>query len=166
LSGVGHGPHTWRGDGLVRLREADIYQLPVMVSLLKVLRLQPPDATAFTTSNIDFRILGEHLYFDRIDFTGDAISLWGSGEMSLERQLALKLFVQVGRNDSPIPVVGNLVSQVFREAGRNLLLIHVTGPLENPDLRPETFPGLNEMFEQMFPEEARANARTGRPTRQ
>jgi hypothetical protein len=161
LGGTSHGAHTWRGEGLIRLRDADIYQLPVMVSLLKVLRLQPPDATAFTNSNIDFHVAGEHLYFDRIDFTGDAISLWGSGEMSLERQLALKLFVQVGRGDAPIPIVGDLVSRVFREAGRNLLLIHVTGPLESPDLRPETFPGLNEMFEQMFPEEARAGARGG-----
>lgn len=160
LSGTSHGPHTWRGDGLVRLRDADVYQLPVMVALLKVLRLQPPDTTAFTTSNIDYRIQDEHLYFDRIDFTGDAVSLWGSGEMSLDRQLQLRLFVQVGRSDSPIPVVGDLVGQVFREAGRNLLLIHVTGPLESPALRPETFPGLNEMFEQMFPDAARANARS------
>ncbi len=159
LSGTSHGPHTWRGDGLIRLREADVYQLPVMVSLLKVLRLQPPDTTAFTTSNMDYRIQGEHIYFDRINFTGDAISLWGNGEMSLDRQLQLKLFVQVGRTDSPIPVVGDLVSQVLREAGRNLLLIHVAGPLENPELRPETFPGLNEMFEQMFPEAARAPGR-------
>jgi hypothetical protein len=136
-----------------------------MVSLLKVLRLQPPDATAFTNSNIDFDIANEHIYFKRIDFTGDAVSLWGSGEMSLERQLALKLFVQVGRSDAPIPIVGNLVGKVFREAGRNLLLIHVTGPLENPNLRTETFPGLNEMFEQMFPEEARAGARAGAPWR-
>ncbi len=159
LTGTSHGPHTWRGDGLVRLREADVYELPVMVSLLKVLRLQPPDTTAFTTSNTDFRIQGEHLYFDRIDFTGDAISLWGSGEMDLDRQLKLKLFVQVGRNDHPIPILGDLVGQVFREAGRNLLLIHVQGPLESPELRPETFPGLNEMFEQMFPEATRAGAR-------
>jgi hypothetical protein len=165
LGGNSHGPHSWKGEGLIRLRDADIYQLPVMVSLLKVLRLQPPDATAFTNSNIDFEIGGEHLYFKHIDFTGDAISLWGNGEMSLDRQLALKLFVQVGRSDAPIPIVGNLVSKVFREAGRNLLLIHVTGPLESPDLRPETFPGLNEMFEQMFPEEARAGARGGLPPR-
>ncbi len=164
LGGTSHGPHTWRGDGLVRLREADVYELPVMVSLLKVLRLRPPDTTAFTTSNMDYRIQGEHLYFDRIDFTGDAISLWGSGEMDLERQLKLKLFVQVGRNDHPIPVLGDLVGQVFREAGRNLLLIHVNGPLESPELRPETFPGLNEMFEQMFPEATRGNARTNGAT--
>ncbi|MBW3597742.1 MAG: AsmA-like C-terminal region-containing protein, partial [Planctomycetes bacterium] len=159
LAGTSHGPHTWRGDGVVRLRDADVYQLPVMVSLLKVLRLQPPDTTAFTTSNIDYRIQGEHLYFDRIDFTGDAVSLWGAGEMSLERELKLRLFVQVGRSDSPIPLIGDLVAPVFREAGRGLLLIHVTGPLENPSLRTETFPGLNEMFEQMFPDAARNNAR-------
>jgi hypothetical protein len=161
LSGSRHGPHTWRGDGAVRLRDADVYQLPVMLAVLKVLRLKPPDTTAFTTSNIDYRILGEHLYFDRIEFTGDAVSLWGAGEMSLERELKLRLFVQVGRSDSPIPLVGDLVAPVFREAGRGFMLVHVTGPLENPSLRTETFPGLQEMFEQMFPEAAaRRQART------
>ena len=34
LGGTSHGAHTWRGEGLIRLRDADIYQLPVMVSLL------------------------------------------------------------------------------------------------------------------------------------
>ncbi|MCH5376268.1 MAG: hypothetical protein JJ992_20040, partial [Planctomycetes bacterium] len=62
LSGTAQGRHTWRGDGFVRLYEADIYEIPVMLALLKVLSIRRPDRTAFTSSDIDFEIQGEHLY--------------------------------------------------------------------------------------------------------
>ena len=61
-----------------------MYELPVMISLLKILSIRPPDQNAFSDATIDYRIEGEHIYFDRIDFHGDAISLRGKGEMDFQ----------------------------------------------------------------------------------
>ena len=153
LSGTAQGRHTWRGDGFIRLYEADIYQVPVMLALLKVLSIRQPDRTAFTSSNIDFRIQGEHLYFDRIDFNGDAISLKGSGEMNLDRQIDMKFYTLVGRREWEPPALRALLQQ----AAQQIMLIHATGTLDQPHLTREALPMVRETLEQLFPEAAARN---------
>ena len=65
------------GRGSVELSDADIYELPLMVSLLKFLSIRAPTLNAFSTATMDFRIEGEHIYLDTVDFNGDAISFNG-----------------------------------------------------------------------------------------
>ena len=48
-----------------------------------------PDSNAFSRSDIDFRVQGEHVYFDRLNFNGDAISLLGKGEMDMQSEIHL-----------------------------------------------------------------------------
>ncbi len=125
MSGNRFGRPSWRGTGAIRLFEADIYEIPVMLALLKLLSIRQPDTTAFTNSEIDFRVQGEHVYLDRINFYGDAISLKGSGEMDLDRRIDLKFYSLVGRGELDMPIV----RAVVRQASKQLLLIHVTGTL-------------------------------------
>ncbi len=145
MSGQG-GTHTIRGVGSVQLRHADIYELPAMVKLLKTLRFRPPDATAFDSSDIEFRIVGEQIYLDRLDFAGDAISLQGKGEMDTQRSINLYFKTLVGRDHNP------LVRWVLGEASGQLLLIHVDRTLDNPRFTQEPLPGLNKALQQIFPE--------------
>ena len=157
LRGTAQGRHTWRGDGFVRLYEADIYQVPVMLALLRLLSIRPPDRTAFTSSNIDFRIQGEHLYFDRIDFHGDVISMKGHGEMNLDRQIDMKFYTLVGRREWEPPALRALLQQ----AAQQILLIHATGTLDQPHLTREPLPMVRETLDQLFPEVAARNQNTG-----
>ena len=147
LSGSSEGTHTLRGQGRVQLREADIYQLPLMVRLLKLLTIKPPDRTAFTSSDVDFRVEGDRIYFTRIDFEGDAISLDGHGEMNLQREIQLTFGTVVGRDD----YYASLLRPILKEAGRRLMVIQVSGTIDDPQVRRELVPQLNERFEQMFP---------------
>ena len=148
LRGNRHGWPSWRGDGSVRLYEADIYEIPVILSLVKFLNFHRPDTTAFTSSEIDFRIQGEHLYLDRINFNGDAISLKGYGEMNLDRQIDLKFYALMGRGELPLPALRALL----RQASRHILLIQATGSLEKPHFTKEPLPMLRETLDQIFPE--------------
>jgi hypothetical protein len=148
LTGSRKGRHTWNGGGVVRLREADIYELPVMVALLKILSVREPDKTAFNTADLDYRIQGEHIYVDRLDFHGDAVTLKGSGEMDWQRHLNLQFYTMVGRDEVKLPVIRPLLG----EASRNLMLITVGGTLDQPQMKREAFPGLNETLQQIFPE--------------
>jgi hypothetical protein len=116
-----------------------------MVSLLKVLSLQAPDTTAFRQSDIDFRLVGDIVYFDRIDFNGDAISLLGKGEMSFDQRLHLAFYAFVGRDEWKIPVVRDLASW----GSQNLMLLHVDGTVAHPDARQEALPGMQRLFEQL-----------------
>ncbi len=151
LSGQTGVQESWRGQGTARLFEADIYQLPLMVALLKILNVRSPDPTAFTNGDLQFRVEGDRIYFQRIGLQGDAISLIGKGQMTLQRQLDLDFYSVMGREDAQLPFFRPL----FKEAARSVLLIKVTGPLNQPSVTPHPFPELNETLQQLFPETAR-----------
>jgi hypothetical protein len=150
LSGNRYGWPSWRGNGAIRLYEADIYEIPVMLALLKLLTIRRPDTTAFTSSEIDFRLQGGHVYLDPINFNGDAISLRGRGEMNLDRQVRLTFYTLVGRRELNLPALKTLLQQ----ASQQLLLIYVTGTLDRPHLTSEPLPMLGETLDQIFPEAA------------
>jgi hypothetical protein len=145
LHGKGSSLHDLGGRGTVQLRDADIYQLPAMVSLLKLLSVRLPDTTAFTKSDIDFYIQAEHMYFDRIDFSGDIVSLLGKGEMNFNRQVRLTFHAMAGSNDRRVPIVRELLGG----ASQQIMLIHAEGPLSSLSLRREAFPGVNLALQQL-----------------
>ena len=163
VGGTTQGVHTWRGEGQVRLKDADIYELPLMVSMLKLLSIQRPDRTAFTNSNMEFRIEGDDLEITQIDFEGDAITLKGKGWMNSRQELDLKFYTQLGRDEMQLPIV----RPVLGELNRQFLLIEVTGPLNRPHVTKTAFPRFNEQLSQMFPElAARAELRETEPARE
>ncbi|HEX4129864.1 MAG TPA: hypothetical protein VHZ24_07460 [Pirellulales bacterium] len=145
LRGKGKSLNNLTGHGALELRNADIYELPAMVSLLKVLSVRQPDSVAFTSSDVRFRVQGEHIYVDRIDFSGDAISLLGKGEIGLNKQLHLVFHAMVGRDRPRLPVIGD----VLGGASQQIMLIHAEGTLDQPTLRREAFPGVNQVLQQL-----------------
>jgi hypothetical protein len=154
LAGTLEGVHTWRGAGQVRLRDADIYELPAMISMLNLLSVQRPNRTAFTTSDIDFRVAGDDLTFDRIDFSGDALCLKGKGRMTGRRDIDLKFYPQLGPDETHLPIFRPLVG----EASRQFMLIEVTGTLDKQNVTRTVFPQLDERLAQLFPELAARQA--------
>ena len=89
--------NAMEGRGNIQLRDADIYELPAMVSLLKILSIRRPDTTAFSESDINLEIRGNHIYFPKIVFRGDAISLEGAGEMDVNRNVNMQFGTRLGR---------------------------------------------------------------------
>ncbi len=145
LKGAGRTRNTLSGSGAIGLSNADVYQLPVMLSMLKLLSIRPPDQNAFSDASINYRIEGEHIYFDRIDFRGDAISLRGQGEMDFQSAIRLQFFPTFGRGEVDLP----LVKQIFRGASQQIMQIHVEGTLQDPVARKEALPGVNQMLQQL-----------------
>lgn len=151
LAGNNQGSHSWRGNGAVRLTDADIYELPQMIALLKLLVIEPPDTNAFTNSDMDFRIEGDRIYFDRINFNGNAISLKGRGEMSFQRDLNMNFYALVGRDE----IWPTFLRAIRSETAKSLLLIQVAGTLDDPKLSRKAFPHVEETLQQLFPEATR-----------
>ncbi|TWT31603.1 hypothetical protein Enr8_35250 [Blastopirellula retiformator] len=149
LTGNSLGTHTYQGNGRAQLRDANLYQLPLAVSLLKVLAARTPDNTAFHTSDVDFQINGEYVYLNRMTVSGDAISLTGAGEANMDGRISMRFYSELGNNRYQIPVIRPLLG----EAGRNLMVIHVNGTLDHPETQQEIFPVVNETLEQLFPEQ-------------
>lgn len=148
ITGRGWSRNSLSGKGTIRLSNADVYELPVMISLLKILSIRPPDQNAFSDGNVAYRIEGEHIYFDQIDFRGDAISLRGKGEMDFQSAIKLTFYTLVGRGELDLPVI----KDVFRGASQQLMQIHVTGTLQNPETRKEALPIISQALQQLAEE--------------
>lgn len=122
-----------------------MYELPLIVSTLKILRIKAPDRKAFSSSVIDFRIEGPHAYFDNIELSGDAISLVGMGEMDFDTNLNMTFRSIVGDSESQLPVM----KKVLGGASGQFMLIHVDGTLSHPDMTSEAFPTLNAALQKL-----------------
>ncbi|MCH8922348.1 MAG: hypothetical protein IIA67_04260 [Planctomycetes bacterium] len=143
LTGTAAGVNSLDGKGHVSLRDADIYELPLMVSLLKIISVRPPDKTAFDTVNSDFTVKANHLYFKPIEFKGDAVSLYGSGEMDLDQNLNLTFRSTIGRGRIP------LISPIIDSFTEQIVLIHVDGTLDDPKIRQEPLPNLKRVIDEL-----------------
>ena len=156
LGGTGTSLKDLGGYGRIEIREADIYELPLMIALLKILSIREPDRTAFRTSDVDFQIQGGHVYVQNITFNGDAISLEGSGMMELDTSIRLTFRAIPGRREWQLPLFGELLSG----ASEQIMVIHVGGTLSNPIRRREPFPGVQQALQQLGAELQRT---TGAP---
>jgi hypothetical protein len=153
LEGNSLGAHTFLGNGNVQLRQANLYELPLVARLLKVLTISPLNATAFTESDVNYHIEGDRMYFDRISFTGDAFSLDGKGEMTLDGGLNLAFYTEIGRNDFKDLILRPLI----KEAGKRLVQINVTGTVADPNIERQLAPQLNETLQTIFPGQQSTN---------
>ena len=145
LTGNSAGAHTIKGDGDLQLRNADIYELPLLISLLNAVKLKPPDRTAFTSAEILYRIEADRIYFDQIDFNGDAINLRGRGEMNLDRTLNLSFTTSVLARDG---VLDRFLRPLFQDSG-GLFEVSVTGSVDDPQVTRS----VNQAFQSgLFPE--------------
>ncbi|MEX0586498.1 MAG: AsmA-like C-terminal region-containing protein, partial [Pirellulales bacterium] len=145
LRGAARNPASLRGGGNVRLRDADIYELPVMVALLKVLSVRMPDTTAFSTGDLEYRVEGDRVYLDRINVKGDAISLLGKGEANFDRQIMLNFYTAIGRDEIQVPILRPLLG----EASRQMMQIRVDGTIDKPRVTQEAFPGARQLLLQL-----------------
>jgi hypothetical protein len=138
IRGSRAGTHSLVGRGQLRLRDADIYELPVMVALLKILRVKAPDRSAFTSGLVDFRVEGPHAYLDTIELSGDAISLVGTGEVDFNSQVNLTFRPIMGEAESQLPAMKRLLGG----ASGQFMIVHVDGTLADPVPTTEAFPTL------------------------
>ncbi len=146
LTGDSSGGSEVRGDGYVRLRDAKIYELPIILSLLNVAKITQADRTAFDEGNVDFTVFGSNFELNRIELIGDMISLIGTGEMNTDQQIKLDFYTMMGRNRLYIP----LLTQIYKASSQQILWINVDGTLLHPHATQEILPGLTDSLKQVF----------------
>jgi hypothetical protein len=155
LSGSGRSVQTLNGSGEVRVVDANIYELPMLVRLLKVLRNRTPSTTAFNQCEMQFAVQGEHVHFQKLNLLGDAVSLYGKGETNFDRELDLVFYTLIGPADLPIPLWKSIAGQLSQQG----LQLKVAGRWDDPDVQSEPFPAVNEIIQQI-----QASAATMAPT--
>ena len=157
LKGSAKGWSTLDGKGTLHVREANLYELPVVLALLKRLRHGDSDNSAFTTCDLSYEITGQDILFDQFDLSGESLTLKGTGWSgpqntttldNASRKISLDFYSIVGRENMLMPIL----RPVLGEASRQFLLVEVRGTLDNPTTRQKVLPGLNDALQSAFPE--------------
>ena len=146
IGGKLDGVHTWKGHGQVRLRTANLHEAPLIMAVRNLLPLAEPVKENTSSTEIDLRIVADHIQLERIHVRGDTLSLEGSGWMNLDRDINLRLYTVVGRDEIRIP----LVKAVLAEASRKLLEINVKGSLEKPEISSTALPELDDTLQRIL----------------
>ena len=138
-------PESLAGQGQIQLRDADIYELPLMIALLRMLMIREPRRNAFSSADVSFELDGKRILVPYVVFEGDALSFEGSGELDWEGRIRLVLRANLGRADRTLPIVRQLVGG----ASEQLVVLHVTGWIYDPLVSSEPFPVVNQMLQQL-----------------
>lgn len=148
LTGRGEAIQGLEGYGSVDVPSGQMYNLPLLLDLLKVLGLRPPDRTAFEEAHAAFSIHGPRVIVNRLDLDGNAISLSGEGELKLDgTDVRLDFYAVWGRLKQVLP-------PIFREIppalGQQLLKIKMRGTVSEPQITKEPVPALVEPLERLL----------------
>jgi hypothetical protein len=131
FGGTGRKMETMSGRGRIELRNANIYEAPVMLRVLRELSIKPsdPGAGTFDKSDIDFTLKGNRIFFNPISFEGGLFSLTGNGEMRIDtREVDLTMRTRLGNRRTHIPVI----SDVLGWAGDQIIQLNIQGKISDP----------------------------------
>ena len=144
------GPHrNLSGAGSVRVKDARLVRLPVVMSALQALALKEPDGEVFDEVQFDFAVEPQALRIDRIDLLGDSISLVSipnrPGRLDLATgALDVRLHTRTSRDRLEIP----LITDGLRFASNQTMSLRLTGPPSGLTVTPEPMPGLQDALRQ------------------
>ena len=137
---------TRLGQGQLDIPKGRLYNLPVLLPMLKLLKLQKPDQTAFEEAHALFDIVDDKIIVTQLDLIGNAVSLGGTGELDMDAEhvhfefftiwsQALKKWLTTPLGDVTSFLSGNLFKiEMVRENGKMKytpqMLPAVTGPMQ------------------------------------
>ncbi len=127
LTGKGTGKDSLEGNGSVDVPNGRLYNLPLLMDVLKFLKIRGPDHTSFEEIHAQFSIHGQRVALRNLELLGKALSLSGQGEFNLDgTDLAVDLY-------SNWPGLEQLTPAAIRPAtsalSKNLLTIEMRGKI-------------------------------------
>ena len=139
LRAVGPKAEGTEAAGYAHVTDARLYELPLVVRILNLLRLAPPDRTAFREAEVWYFVRGKRIILGDIRLLGRAMNLYGAGTIEPDGQLNLS-FLPGRKDDDPlVPALAELLEGVRKE----LVLVEVRGTIADPDVRLRSFTKLS-----------------------
>ena len=126
------------GAGWVDIDDAKLLELPVLLSVFNVLRLNSPGDSAVRACRTDFRILDDRLHFDRFYVLSEGICLLGDGDVFLDTHAVELNFVPrlIGEIPLGVETVRDAARPVTDFLSKNFLFdIEVKGTWMEPQTR-------------------------------
>jgi hypothetical protein len=128
LTGRGEGVASLEGNGTIDVPYTGatrLYNLPLLLDLLKFLGLRWPDRTLFEEAHAVFNIHGNRATISQLDLLGNVVSLWGRGDVNLDgTDIQLDFYPSWARLKGMLP---GIVQPIPPAISKNLLKIEVRG---------------------------------------
>ncbi|NLX13373.1 MAG: AsmA-like C-terminal region-containing protein [Phycisphaerales bacterium] len=136
-----------RGGGSIFINEAQMFKVPMMLTILQVIHLATDDDNAFHDAAVKYVIDGEDLVIEEIDLRGKSFSMIGAGRVRIPT-LALNLTLLIG---SPLELPRLAVlSELVEGIARELVEVHIHGTLDKPVFRTEIIRSLKQALETLL----------------
>lgn len=150
VEGMPHDPTSRRGRGNVRVSQARLYEVPLVLAVLQLLNLSLPTSTAFDNATVRFLVDADLVRFDHASFLAPNVEIVGSGTMQYQtRELDLLMFSR-----SPAGQTLGPLSELLNKFKDELACIRVTGTLGRPMARVDSFRGMRQSWEEVFGDES------------
>jgi hypothetical protein len=146
LEGVVGAPHLLKGAGSASLSQANLYQLPLLISVFNMLRVKPSESVAFTDGTARFSIYGDNVSFSELKLWGDLIQLDGTGTMNRSHEVDLSFNTRVSPQN-----IWSVVTDSFGESNYTLMTLYVRGPLENAQVERRAMDAVGGTLERLMP---------------
>ncbi len=146
LEGILGTTDLLKGAGSAHVTGANLYQLPLLVQLLNLLRITPTEDVAFTNADVDFNIVEDQINFDDLKLWGDLVSLYGSGTMNWRQELDLTFNTRVSPKTTFSKILQPLGGPKY-----TLWDVDVHGPLGDPTVELRPLESVGQTFERLFP---------------
>jgi len=143
LRGKGESVQELTGGGSVEVEpKSKLYNLPLLLDLLKVLGLRRPDGVAFEEAHVDFSIRGPRVIISQVDLFGNSFSLRGQGEMNLNgTDIDLNFYAVWAQAVQMLPPV---IKEIPEAISKQLLKIKMRGRVGDVQCTKEPVPALVE----------------------
>ncbi len=132
LTGTSEGIKSLAGFGSLDVVAGKLYNLPLILDLLKFLGLRWPDRTAFEEVHAVFRVVGPRVGLSKLELQGNAISLSGQGDFNLDgTDLHVDFYPTWARIEQLLPPA---LRSTPAAVSKKLLIIEMRGKVSsNPD---------------------------------
>ena len=133
LKGEGDAPEDIKGSGQLEISPAALYELPVVLEVLKALTsLNPSNRTAFDYAMLAFDVQNGRFGFKRADLVGESMALRGRGSVGFGGDVVLDFY---SRPAGSRPRIGNLVSNLLLNSATQWAKVEVRGTTGRPQAR-------------------------------
>lgn len=147
LSGILGESRTREGEGRVEIHDARLYRMPLILAILNVLRLSMPPEQAFNHAAAGFLVLGQRVDLHDVVLRGPTLALEGDGWLSLpDLGISLNMVSVAARSWARVPGLTDFMERASRE----IVELHITGPLFGPTVRARALPGVTDEFKRLF----------------
>jgi hypothetical protein len=156
LQGKGKDLKDFTAKGSVRLQEGQLAEVPVLLSILKLLNLSLPKKESFHTAKLKYSVKDKIVNIEELEVFSDSVELGCIGTVGFDSTVDLTVVAGLSKETfSQIPFVGGLMDFVVGGVRKKLTKVQITGTLSKPEskmigLKPFTDP-IKRIFDVLSP---------------